>query len=58
MITMEDCIEFCGLTEQEVLAIVEHEHIPEIVASALASDLLSQEDGAEKIRDIIEQIAK
>ena len=53
MITMEDCIEFCGLTEQEVLAIVEHEHIPEIAASALASDLLSQEDGAEKIRDII-----
>jgi hypothetical protein len=53
MITMEDCIEFCGLTEQEVLAIVEHEHIPEIAASALASDLLSQEDGAEKIRDMI-----
>jgi hypothetical protein len=53
MITMEDCIALCGLTEQEVLAIVEHEHIPEIVASALASDLLSQEDGAEKIRDII-----
>jgi hypothetical protein len=37
MITLEDCIAFCGLTEQEVLAIAEHEHIPEMAASALAS---------------------
>jgi hypothetical protein len=32
MITLEDCIAFCGLTEEEVLAIAEHEHRPEIVA--------------------------
>ena len=25
MITLEDCIAFCGLTEEEVLAIAEHE---------------------------------
>ena len=36
MITLEDCIAFCGLTEQEVLAIAEHEHIPEVAAAALA----------------------
>jgi len=30
MITLEDCIEFCGLTKEEVLAIAEHEHVPEI----------------------------
>ena len=34
MITLEDCIAMCGLTEQEVLAIAEHEHIPEIAAAA------------------------
>ena len=28
MITLEDCIAFCGLTEEEVLAIAEHEHLP------------------------------
>ena len=53
MITMEDCIELCGLTEQEVLAIAEHEHIPEMAASALARYLLSREHGTEKIRDMI-----
>jgi hypothetical protein len=36
MITLEDCVAFCGLTEEEVLAIAEHEHMPEIAATALA----------------------
>jgi hypothetical protein len=53
MITLEDCIAFCGLTEEEVLAIAEHEHSPEIVACALAEYLLNQEHGPEKIRDMI-----
>jgi len=53
MITLEDCIGLCGLTKQEVLAISEHEHIPEIAASALASYLLSGQHGTEKIRDMI-----
>ncbi len=53
MITLEDCIAFCGLTEEEVLAIAEHEHRPEIVACALAKYLLNQEHGPEKIRDMI-----
>ena len=46
MITLEDCIAMCGLTEQEVSAIAEHEHIPEIAAAALAQYLLGQERGA------------
>jgi hypothetical protein len=53
VITLEDCIAFCGLTEEEVLAIAEHEHRPEIVACALAEYLLNQEHGPEKIRDMI-----
>jgi hypothetical protein len=53
MITLEDCIGFCGLTEEEVLAIAEHEHLPEIVATALARYLLSHEHGSEEIRDMI-----
>jgi hypothetical protein len=43
MITLEDCIGLCGLTEEEVLAIAEHEHVPEIAAAALAQYLLSLE---------------
>jgi predicted nucleotidyltransferase len=53
MITLEDCVAFCGLTEEEVLAIAEHEHVPEIAAAALVGYLTRQEHGAEKIRDMI-----
>jgi hypothetical protein len=53
MITLEDCVGLCGLTEDEVRAIAEHEHLPEIAATALAQYLLSQEHGSEKIRDMI-----
>lgn len=28
MIALEDCLAFCGVSEAEVLAIAEHEHIP------------------------------
>jgi hypothetical protein len=53
MITLEDCIGMCGLTEEEVLAIAEHEHLPEVAAAALAQYLLSRAHGSEKVRDII-----
>jgi hypothetical protein len=53
MITLEDCIALSGLTKEEVLAIAEHEHIPEIAATALGQYLLSKESGSEKVRDMI-----
>jgi hypothetical protein len=53
MITLEDCVALCGLTEEEVLAVAEHEHLPEIAATALAQYLLEQEHGIEKIRDMV-----
>lgn len=53
MITLQDCIALCGLSEEEVLAIAEHEHIPEVAAAALAQYLLQREHGSEQIRDMI-----
>jgi hypothetical protein len=53
MITLEDCIGLCGLSEEQVLAIAEHEHLPEIAATALAQYLLNHEHGTEQIRDMI-----
>jgi hypothetical protein len=53
MISLEDCIGLCGLDEEEVAAISEHEHIPEIAAAALASYLLKQPHGGEIIRSMI-----
>ena len=53
MLSLEDCIAMCGLTREEVLAIAEHEHIPEVAASALAAYLLQRECGCDVIRDMI-----
>jgi Rad3-related DNA helicase len=53
MISLEDCVGLSGLTEEEILAIAEHEHIPEIAASALGQYLSRQEGGIEQIRDMI-----
>ena len=53
MITLEDCVALCGLTEEEVLAVAEHEHLPEIAAAALASYLAHEEHGLERVRDMI-----
>ena len=53
MISLEDCIGLCGLDEEEVAAISEHEHIPEMAAAALANYLLTQPHGGETIRTMI-----
>jgi hypothetical protein len=39
IITLGDWLGFCGLTGQEVLAIAEYEHLPEVTAAALAQYL-------------------
>ena len=53
MISIEDCVALSGLTKEEVLAIAEHEHVPEIVAAALASQLLCRANGCDQIEDMI-----
>ena len=53
MLRLEDCIALCGLTEKEVLAIAEHEHIPEIAAAELASYLTSDAAGELCIKSMI-----
>src|SRR5450759_49786 len=53
MISLEDCIAFSGLDEDEVAAIGEHEHIPDIATTALANYLLKQPHGGDAIREMI-----
>ena len=61
MLTMEDCLGLCELTEDEVKAIAEHEHLTEIVAAELGNYLVHSPDGVPRIsamiRDDIEQAA-
>ena len=44
-LSLEDCIALCDLSEEEVLAVAEHEHIPEIAAAELGNYLLRTPDG-------------
>lgn len=53
MLTYEDCLAFCDLTEDEIEAIAEHEHIPVIVAMELGQYLVQSADGVRKIKRII-----
>ncbi|WP_193178265.1 hypothetical protein [Oricola nitratireducens] len=57
MISLEDCLGFCDLTEEEVLAIAEHEHMPEMAAIAYGQYLAHAEHGTEQIgRMIVDDI--
>ena len=40
MLTSEDCLAFCALSEEEIDAIAEHEHLGETVALELGSYLI------------------
>ncbi len=53
MLTLEDCIGLCDLSEDEVLAIARHEHIPEIAAVELGNYLVHSPDGELCIRGMI-----
>ena len=53
MISLQDCIGLCGLTQEEVDAIADHEHVPDVVAAAIASYLSHAPHGLEKVRDMI-----
>lgn len=57
MLTREDCIGLCELTPDEVAAIAEHEHVPDIIAAELGNYLVHTSDGEARIeRMIVEDI--
>lgn len=53
MLTLEDCIGLCGLSEEEVLAIAQHEHIPEMAAVELGHYLVRTPEGELCIKAMI-----
>lgn len=53
MISFEDCAALCGLDLDQIAAIAEHEHVPEMEATAIASCLLHREGGTEEIKHMI-----
>jgi hypothetical protein len=55
MLSLEDIIDFSALTEGEIDAIAEHEHISEISAASLGQSLLQSRKGTEKIERFIRE---
>lgn len=53
MIALEDIIGMSGLSEAEIDAIAEHEHIPEAAAAALASYLMHVHHGPAHVQTMI-----
>jgi len=54
VITLEDCIGLCGLDQDQIDAIAEHEHLPEVAAAALAAWMMEKKPtGAREIRDMM-----
>lgn len=52
MLTYEECLAMSDLTEEEISAIAEHEHMDTMIAMALGHYLVTH-DGEQKIREII-----
>ena len=53
MLRFEDCIALSHLSEGEVSAIAEHEHIPEMAAIEYGDCLIQSPGGENKVRQII-----
>jgi hypothetical protein len=53
MLTIHDCIELSGLTEEEIDALAEHEHVPEIIAAELGNYLVQTPEGEQRIKSMI-----
>ena len=53
MLTLQDCIELSDLSEEEILAIAEHEHIPEMAAVEMGNYLVHTPEGEVAIKRMI-----
>lgn len=53
MLSIKDCLDYSDLTEDEVAAIAEHEHLPFASAAQMACGLAQSDDGTELLRCLL-----
>jgi hypothetical protein len=53
-LSIQDCIDMSDLTEEEILAIAEHENLPEMLAVELGSYLVHAPNGEKRIKRMIQ----
>lgn len=49
MLTIQDCIAFSGLTQEQLEAVAHHQHLPDVVAAEWAETMLEDERGVRRI---------
>ena len=53
MLTWNDCVELSELTEDEIDAIAQHEHIPEMIALEMGTYLIHTHSGEKRVKAMI-----
>ena len=53
MLTIRDCIDMCQLTEDEIAAVAEHEHVPDIIALEMGNYLCVTTEGERRLSHMI-----
>lgn len=53
MLTWTDCVELSELTEDEIDAIAQHEHIPEMIALEMGNYLIHTHSGERRVKAMI-----
>lgn len=55
MLTLDQCIDLCGLDEDDVEALARHASVPEIVAAQMACKMLQTREGRAQLDCILHQ---
>jgi hypothetical protein len=53
MVTFDDCVGLSDLTPEEISAIAEHEHVPDMLALEMGSYLVHTREGSKRIKAMI-----
>ena len=53
MLSLDECLDFCGLDNGEVEGIADHEHVPLIVAAELGYQMLQTDEGIAALQAIL-----
>jgi hypothetical protein len=56
MLTLQDCLDYCDLTEDEVELFAEHEHIPPEIAGPLVCGLVQTDEGVKLICECLSDL--
>lgn len=49
MLTIQDCLDYCDLTDDEVDLFAKHEHIPREIAGPLVCSLVQTDEGVDLV---------